>query len=295
MVSRSSIRIFQKGWNFREDGPGNRLVWHLQGCNLGCPWCANPEGLAQAGTLVVDPSKIVEAVCPEGAIRGERIDRAVCERCVARPCLTVNRNLGVRLSAQEYPVSALVEEACAARALYHSGGGVTLSGGEPTLQFEAVAELLAALRSEGLHTAIETNGTHPRLPELFPSVSTLIVDVKHPNPVRMKAITGANHAVVMDNLRAAAEQHPELWVRVTLIPGFNDAPADLEGFAELFAALPRERLRVEVLGYHTWARSKWEASGRAYDPALPSEPYAPAARAAIEALFERYGLHVLRT
>jgi pyruvate formate lyase activating enzyme len=298
MAAESSIRLFQKGWSFRQDGPGNRLVWHLQGCNLRCPWCANPEGLAPAGTLLVNARHLVPAVCPEGAIQGERLDRAVCARCMGggrRPvCLTVNRNLGVRLSASEHAVSALVAEARAALPLCHSGGGVTLSGGEPTLQFEAVKELLVALRAAGVHAALETNGTHPRLPELFPWVSTLILDLKHHDPARMKAVVGAEGATVLSNLRAAAH-HAELWVRVTLVPGFNDAPADLEGFAALFLSLPRERLRVEVLGYHPFARSKWEATGQRYDPALPAEAYPPEARAAVEADLAARGLPTLRT
>ena len=95
------LRIFQKGFNYSQDGPGNRLVYHLQGCNLRCPWCANPEGLSVEG--------------------GER-----------------------------YPVEALVQEVLRSRAMFFDGGGVTLTGGEVTLQFDALKELLTRLHAEGV-------------------------------------------------------------------------------------------------------------------------------------------------
>ena len=123
------LRIFQKGFNYSQDGPGNRLVYHLQGCNLRCPWCANPEGLSVEG--------------------GER-----------------------------YPVEVLVQEVLRSRAMFFDGGGVTLTGGEVTLQFDALKELLMCLHAEGVSACIETNGCSPRLPELFGLLDTTALDIR---------------------------------------------------------------------------------------------------------------------
>ena len=93
------MRVFQKGFNFSQDGPGNRLVYHLQGCNLHCPWCSNPEGLSKSG-------------------------------------------------GTEYSISELMDEVRRSRLMFFSGGGVTLTGGEVTIQFDEVKEFLTQLKRE---------------------------------------------------------------------------------------------------------------------------------------------------
>lgn len=133
------IRIFNKGFNFSQDGPGNRLVYHLQGCNLYCPWCSNPEGMDISG-------------------------------------------------GESYKVEELISEALSCKPMLFSGGGVTLTGGEPTLQFDAVSELLRGLTDNGINTALESNGTHRRLPDLFKFVDHLILDFKHPDDACHKDI-----------------------------------------------------------------------------------------------------------
>lgn len=256
------LSIFQKGWNFNQDGPGNRLVYHLQGCNFTCPWCANPEGLEPVGTLLVNLAKLTPEVCPHGAINGS-LDRAVCRKCAGRECLTVNRNEGVRSSCTRYATAVLVTEARSARSLFHSGGGVTLSGGEPTLQFAAVRTFLAALNAEGIHTALETNGSHLRLPELFSLVNTLIVDLKHPD-VAAEPVVGHGLANSLVNITraVAAERHP--LIRITLIPGFNDTSSDLECFGAFFDTLPQDAFSLELLRFHEYGLSKWAACGGEY-------------------------------
>ena len=104
------IRYFQKGFNFSQDGPGNRLVIHLQGCNLHCPWCSNPEGM--------------------------------------------NANGGKNVSVED-----LIEEIVSCKRLFFDGGGVTFTGGECTLQKDALRQILKACKQNRIHTTIETNGT----------------------------------------------------------------------------------------------------------------------------------------
>jgi len=211
-----TIRIFQKGFNYSQDGPGNRLVYHLQGCNLRCPWCSNPEGLSLSG-------------------------------------------------GTEYTVDGLMDEVRRSSVMFFGGGGVTLTGGEATLQFDAAAEFLARLHAEGFSTCIETNGTSPRLTELFPVLDCLIMDVKHHDPEKHRAVTGVSCAQTFRNVSAALAAGQETALRIPLIGGFNASEEDARSFAALFLKLgvPR-RATVELLAYHEYGKSKYASLGLPY-------------------------------
>lgn len=258
------MKIFQKGWNFSEDGPGNRLVYHMQGCNLRCPWCSNPEGLSPNGVLIVSAKHLLDSVCPYGAIKNSRLDRSKCAACVARDCITRKKTRGIRLSCFEMTPAEIVNEASAARHLFHSGGGVTFSGGEPTLQFADLFKTLALLEKRGINTAIETNGSHRRLPDLFSFIDCLIIDFKHYDNKLHRARLGAGNPTVLTNIAAAARSHPWVLVRITLIPGFNASPEDADQFVRLLAPFKGKNFAVEFLSYHEYGRIKWEQCGLEY-------------------------------
>ena len=210
------IRLFQKGFNFSQDGPGNRMVYHLQGCNLVCPWCSNPEGLCCSG-------------------------------------------------GTEYTVEQLVADAVSCRMMFFEGGGVTLTGGEVTMQFAAIREFLTRLKEENIHTCIETNGIHPKLPELFPLIDYLIMDCKHYDPEAHRRITGVENSMTLRNLELAiaAGKHPA--VRIPLIGGFNAGEADAAGFSRLFQQihLPGNGT-LELLTYHEYGKEKYKKLGLPY-------------------------------
>jgi pyruvate formate lyase activating enzyme len=204
------LYIFQKGFNFSQDGPGNRLVYHLQGCNLRCPWCTNPEGLAKTGGTA---------------------------------CL----------------IDDLLNEALRSRMIFIDGGGVTLTGGEVTLQLDAAKELLARLKQAQIHTAIETNGLSSRLPELFPVVDYLMMDCKHYDSDRHAAVTGHPCQSVFYNIRAAIIAGKTLALRIPLIGGFNASEVDARGFADLFDSLGvQNHATVELIRYHDYCRDKYQ-------------------------------------
>jgi len=211
------IKVFHKGFNYSQDGQGNRLVYHLQGCNMRCPWCANPEGISVSG-----PS---------------------CVEC---------------------DIGEMVEEALRSTPMFFDGGGVTLTGGEPTLQYDAVAELLARLKASAVHTALETNGTHERLSELFPLVDELIVDLKHYDSAVHKTHTGIDNEMVITNIQAAREARSQLLCRIPLVSGFNADIADIPGFIRLLRELNFPGLSVELLTYHEFGREKWAKCGMQY-------------------------------
>ena len=288
-----NIRLFQKGFNYSQDGPGNRLVYHLQGCNMRCPWCSNPEGIARKGSLLVNRELLIDSLCPHGAIEHQQIDRNQCAECSSRACLHENQNQGIRLSSHDTELESVVDEAKRSAALFFGGGGVTLSGGEPTLQFAATKALLARLQEEGIHTAIETNATHPRLPELLPLIDYLIMDYKHHDNARLKALTGVGNAVIKRNLKQAFTRRQPMLVRIPVIGGFNDSADDIERFADFFSQFDCQHASFEFLAFHEFGKIKWEQCGLPYQCANT----APAAEtlAAFQAVFQAHRLNVLHT
>ncbi|MDF2614368.1 MAG: glycyl-radical enzyme activating protein family [Clostridia bacterium] len=258
------IKVFQKGFNYSQDGPGNRLVYHLQGCNMSCPWCANPEGMAHEGCLLVKTQHLIDDICPRGAIRQKAIDREICNGCHLRECISLHKTKGIRLSYQTYEIDELVDEARRSSALFYDGGGVTLSGGEATLQFEAVCALLKGLKEADIHTAIETNGSHPKLGTLFPLIDLLIMDFKHYDSEIHESKTGIGNAVIRTNLMQALGDHPNVLIRIPLIKGFNDAKEDAKHFAAFFKQYDTSHASFEFLPYHEYGMAKWEQCGMAY-------------------------------
>jgi len=226
------------------------------------------------------------------AVRGSVLDRGVCSVCKCKECVTVNLNEGIRLSCADYPVSALAEEVRASKHLFHGGGGVTLSGGEPTVQFDGIKEFLGLLKADGINTAIETNGTHPKLPELFPLLDVLIVDLKHYDSAKMKASVGLGNTVCLENISMAARLHGNVWLRITLIPGFNDSLQDIEQYVALFRRLPRESISLELISYHEYGKVKWRQCGMEYE--MKAAEKMPDI-AEYENLFRHAGMKIIRT
>ena len=255
-----TVRVLQRGFNFSQDGPGNRLVVHLQGCNMHCPWCSNPESMASEG-VVMAASPAADALCPKGAVRNGVPDQAVCKTC-EKPCLTLpGREL--RFSCESVPAEELLREIRSAVPLFFDGGGVTFTGGEATVQFDALSFLLHTLHDEGVHTALETNGSHPRLAQLLCDVDFLIFDVKHWDDETHRRVIGCSNCQTVQNLHIAAETRAQLAVRIPLIGGFNDTPDDAKAFAGLLSVL-KPAHTLEVLRYHEYGRDKWKQCGMTY-------------------------------
>lgn len=268
------IKIFQKGFNYSQDGPGNRLVYHLQGCNMRCPWCANPEGMVPGGTLVTEKEWLVEELCPRGAVKEGQLNREICRLCTTRDCLAPKyRGKGIRLSCEEMTIDELFEETIRSSPMFYDGGGVTFTGGEAVLQFEPLKELLMRLQKAGIHTAVETNGSSPRLLELFPFIDQLIMDCKHWSALKHLEYTKVPMDVVVENLRAAVHKRGQVDIRIPLIGGVNDSEEDMQGFVALFRELMGEshgrekelsQVTFEILKYHEYGRHKWKDCGWEY-------------------------------
>lgn len=258
------LKVFSKGWNFSQDGPGNRLIYHLQGCNFTCPWCSNPEGIPIKGALLVKPEKLQDSFCPHGAIKNNAIDRSVCNTCVGKECIRKNRNEAIRFSIKEYTIEDIITEVENSRGLFHSGGGVTITGGEPTLQFRMLKKLLQELKRINVHTVIETNGTHPKLPELFEYVDILIMDIKHFDTKMHKNVLSVGNEQTIENFIKAAQTDKNIWMRTPLIPDFNNNEETITRLAEIIKSVYRKGITVELLPYHDYGKVKWEQMGLTY-------------------------------
>jgi len=222
------------------------------------------------------------------------LDREACRTCADRPCVTQMRQKGLRFSATEQTVEEVLAECLNSRPMFFDGGGVTLTGGEVSLQFEAVTDLLGRLGEAGVHRAIETNGTHPREQEWLSLVDEWIMDFKHCDDEKHKAWLGVGTDRIRKNLIYMAEHHPDMLIRIPLMPGFNDSPEEAKGLAAFLGAhAVSGRVRVEVLPYHEFGKAKWSQCGMDYK--MKPGKISNETRLNLEEELRRAGLQVVRT
>ena len=255
------------------DGPGIRTTVFLKGCMLNCAWCHNPESKSSRPQIMLYTSKCIgcgECVktCKQGAHSflksGEHIiDRASCIAC--GECV-YNCVGAIELCGEEKSVGEVIAEVLKDSSFYkNSGGGMTLSGGEPFMQHEFSLELLKEAKENRLHTCIETCGYVSKdiLERFVPYVDIFLWDIKESDEDRHMEYTGVSNRQILDNLHYLDECGASVILRCPIIPGYNYRDEHLCFIGELAESLGCV-MRVEVEPYHPMGASKSEALGVEY-------------------------------
>lgn len=253
------------------DGPGIRTTVFLKGCPLSCHWCHNPESQDPKPEIFFTEDKCIGCrfcvrTCKRGGHRFEDgkhvFDRSVCLRCgsCARECYPQ----ALEVAGKEMTVDEVVAEVRKDQAFYeHSGGGMTISGGEPLMQFEFTRAILDAAKSAGLHTCLETCGYAPpeRPMAVLPLTDLFLYDIKETDPVRHRKYMGASNDVILANLSALSAAGAKIVLRCAIVPGLNDRAEHFAAVAGLAEALPGVQ-GVDVLPYHPLGTSKLRRLGK---------------------------------
>ncbi|HBR1557505.1 glycyl-radical enzyme activating protein [Klebsiella quasipneumoniae] len=263
------------------DGPGIRTVVFLKGCSLGCRWCQNPESRARSEDLLYDPRLCLAGceLCQQAApaviartLEGLIIHRqhvndshiAALRDCCPTTALTV---CGEEKSVEEIMATVLRDKPFYDR----SGGGITLSGGEPFMNPALAQALLEASHQAGIHTAVETCLHVPwkYIEPALPFIDLFLADLKHVDEAVFRQWTDGSARRVLDNLQRLAQAGKNIIIRVPLIQGFNASEADITAITD-FAA---DRLRVSeihFLPYHTLGMNKYQLLSQPYT--APDKP-----------------------
>lgn len=280
------------------DGPGIRTTVFFKGCPLRCRWCSNPESQRREPQIILHDARCTKcgacaAACPAEAItvtpEGRRVDWERCTQCLE--CAGACPNGALERCGSVMSVMDVADEAERDRVFYkNSGGGVTVSGGEPLFQPGFLLPLLRELKRRDLHVALDTTGfASPDLvEEMLPFLDLTLLDIKHMDDGIHRRHTGVSNGIILSNARLMALR-TNLWVRVPLIADVNDSIGNVKSTALFAKELNAEK--ISLLPYHEGGISKSAQTGMTYAALHASTPLAEHVEA-LKEIITGTGIHV---
>jgi pyruvate formate lyase activating enzyme len=264
-ASASSATIFDIQRFSLHDGPGIRTTIFFKGCALACAWCQNPESLKAAPELIFYKDSCLgcfqcREACPDAAILDHphnRVDHSKCSVC--GKCVSACNTDSLRMVGREWNPDELMAEILKDQDYFEaSGGGITLSGGEPLLHAAFLKNFLPMVKANGIHINVETSGmaAWSRMQETIPFLDLIYYDIKHMDSAVHKMQTGCENDMILANFTRLAKRFSNLQARMPVIPGINDTPGNIRSLAGFLKKNNHDS--IHLLGYHNMGEAKLE-------------------------------------
>lgn len=254
------------------DGPGMRTIVFLKGCPLSCIWCCNPESQSKYKQVMFNSEVCNECgncmkVCKRDAINLNnecKIDRNKCTNC--EECVDKCYSEALVMSGKDMTVEEVIKLIKKDSIHFRkSGGGVTLSGGEPLMQHKFASELLKACKSMGWHTALETTGfgDNNALEEVIPFADLVLMDFKNIDTSKHIKFTGVSNKIILNNSKTIVKMAEKVIARIPVIPDFNCDENSIKNIVEFIKNL-KHIDEIHLLPYHVFGLNKYNCLGKSY-------------------------------